>query len=137
MKTVFNAEALLSVQVVDKQPCEDFEWLERTTTTRWQRLLDWDLPKECPSGWYYTGMLSKTPVSREWILSGRYPAFDKQFIYQGCELIIKGFKVYWKPYVRLSFVGGVWQTKTFDSYDEAKQFAKDQISKSLPNTIEL
>ncbi len=132
MKTIFNAEALVSVEIVDKKPCKYVQWIDVSAKSFWEKLFS--SRNHDKNGFYCRGILHDSFIEEQQITTGVYPS-NPQFILNGIELLVEDKIVYHKPYVRLSFAGGKSSITEFNSYELAKEWGEVQVKKNMSATI--
>lgn len=137
MKTVFNAEALVKIELHDRKVCERIVWLEAAPPTLFERLFFY---RGREAGFYTKELIFDNGVLiyADEISSGKYTrsGFDSLFVYQDIPLLVDGKNVYYRPYVKMHFSGGIKKVVEFNSYKEAEAFTNEQVSKGMNVTIE-
>jgi len=115
MKTVFNLEALVSVEIKDKKECRYlvYEPFKKSF---------WGNTKE---GFYFYGEACYT---KEEIEKGKF-----------CDtkLQVEDKKVFYKPYVRLTFAGGKISITEFPKYEAAVTWGTEMANKGINIKLEI
>lgn len=108
MKRIYNLETLVEIELCGKKENKTFKWHPEK---RWFFGLVRIYPER-----YCNKYDTTAYVQESYLTSGKY-----------CDikLIVENKKVYFKPYVKLYFMGNVETCKEFDTYAEAEVFAKE------------
>lgn len=117
MKTIIDSKRLIMVEIKDKRPFVEFVW----KPFKKKKYL-WD--SEQKEGFYYIfSILNSSVYTAEELRNGE--------AFEGIKLIVEDKKVYYKPYVRLTFEEKIVKVFTFDTYDEALAFAQEKVNTGI------
>lgn len=117
-RTLFNLEALVAVDIVDKKVCGYIEW-------RPFKASFWGDQQE---GYYTTASFTNYIIGtekeiEEGLLGG---------VFKGLKFIIENKKVYYLPYVKLTFAGDRTSIREFKEYGWAAEFGKIIADTHIP-----
>jgi len=114
-KTIFNLEALVCVEVVNKKRCVYLKYAR-------QSKFIFVFTEE---GFY--DLFGSGPYSKEEVEQGKY---------HNTRLLVFQNEVYYKPYVKLTFAGGKEKVKEFSNYEDAKKYGEEMAEKYITQKLE-
>lgn len=115
MKVIFNLDALVKVEIEDKKVCRRFEYQPYRKFWFWTQ----DEMFICPFIGSYT---------RDYLRDNTV---------EGIKFLVEGDNVYYRPNVTLTFAGKASVNKSFDTYEEAEAWGKEQADKNISAQLTL
>lgn len=122
-KKIVNLKHIVSITIKDKRPCKHFEYQRlRESNTLLGKILGGDRKE----GFYTTQSYSIDFFLKEQLENGEY-----------CDtpLLVIETDVFYYPEVIIKFVNNDKHCRTFETMEEAEEFAKE-IAKSIPHRIQ-
>lgn len=116
-KTIFNLEAIVSIEIVDKKQDRHYKYHPYKNTF-------WEKTEEG----FYGSFLPFISIKEA--RSGNMP-FDFLFVSD----MYNGNKLFYKPYVQLNFCDGSGKCQTFNTYDEALNYG-NEMAKNIKLKLE-
>jgi hypothetical protein len=128
IKTIFNLEALVSIEIFDKMLFGRIEHV-KAKKHRFFSFLDEE------EKYYLRDLFIGHYLSEEEITSGVYPNKSKDFILQGIPLLVKDKNVYQRPYVKSTFVSSKVTIKYFNEFEDALDYGTKQANQNIQSQL--
>lgn len=111
--SIFNQEALVSVEIMDRKPVRHFEWHPAYKKWYGSKPERFEIPFLLGDASWYT------------------PDHLREHGYMNIPVIVDGKKVYEFPRVRQTYAGGKVSESIFDTYEEALAWGREQADKGI------
>lgn len=113
MRKIFNLDALVKVEIMDKKQCTYFTYQPYKKYWFWeQKEMFYMMFNDC-----YT------------------PDYLREKGIEGIKFIVEGDKVFYRPEVTLTFAGKASVSKSFDTYQQALEWGKEQADKNISTQL--